>query len=150
MTSPRVTFTFPASSAGITVSSLQRCLCVLAVISGTLAYGQGTAAGVPPEFTTIFVLRAGHMPAGPMGPIVVAQNGALYGTGESSGFFELQPPASPGDTWTETTLLRPGGRFLFWPRFPPARPAPGLGPHTNAVGGAQANWTRRSVPNEHS
>jgi hypothetical protein len=82
-------------------------------ITATAAFYVCAHVACAAEFTTIFVLRAGHMPAGPTGPIVVAQNGALYGTGESSGIFELQPPASPGDTWTETTISN--NAFIYGP-----------------------------------
>jgi uncharacterized repeat protein (TIGR03803 family) len=51
----------------------------------------------------------------PEGPLLLGQNGVLYGTGEGGGddggglVFELDPPSGPGNPWTETILHTFGG-----------------------------------------
>jgi uncharacterized repeat protein (TIGR03803 family) len=90
-------------------------------------YGTTEYAGGPPTLGTVFSLSPPALPDEPMvetvlhaftGPdganpastLVLAPNGARYGTTEYGGanglgvVFELAPPASPGGSWTETVL----------------------------------------------
>jgi uncharacterized repeat protein (TIGR03803 family) len=78
-----------------------------------LAFAAGLGA-LPPHiagqtsFTTLYKFDTAANGQGPTG--IVSANGALYGTTVDGGaygkgtVFELQPPADPGGTWTETVL----------------------------------------------
>jgi uncharacterized repeat protein (TIGR03803 family) len=77
-----------------------------------------TAGGAWTE-TVLYSLPGPTGPRAPFAPLVVGPGGAVYATAYSSNFvgggsvggtvFMLTPPATPGGTWTESTLAN------FWP-----------------------------------
>lgn len=91
---------------------------------GTTSQGGGSKDGgtvfklappVPPAtgwtLTTLFTFERGASGGSPYDGVVMDKDGNLYGSaylGGTSGdgvIFELSPPASSGDAWTETVLL---------------------------------------------
>jgi uncharacterized repeat protein (TIGR03803 family) len=78
-------------------------------------------SGDPWTETTLYSFTAGKDGAMPSGSLTMDKAGNLYGTASQGGFhkglnsnngtvFELSPPATSGDAWTETTLHEFGGK----------------------------------------
>jgi uncharacterized repeat protein (TIGR03803 family) len=101
------------------------------------ANGQGTVFSLTPPSspggvwtkTLIYSFSGGDDGANPMGELIVARDGTLYGTTYNGGaahagtVFSLTPPSAPGGAWTETVLhafqggtdgANPQGRLLVW------------------------------------
>lgn len=105
-----------------------------ATVYGGSGNGGGTVFELAPPATSggawtetvLYSLPGGpNAPRAPIGRVFIGPSGALYGTASLSAFpggitgypaggtvFKLTPPATPGGSWTESTLLS------LWPETP--------------------------------
>jgi hypothetical protein len=86
------------------------------------------------SLTTIYSFNGNQDGAFPDSPLVLGENGELYGTTEYGGyrgpgcgeffrcgtFYKLTPPVEPGGAWTETILIQYfGGPYGVWHPYGP-------------------------------
>jgi uncharacterized repeat protein (TIGR03803 family) len=89
-----------------------RAIVLLAAAAGQCGLAQ-TQAAPPntPQFTTLWGFGGTGDGHGPIGPLAVDSNGAVYGATEGAGpagegiVFQLVPPAAAGDAWTENIIF---------------------------------------------